>query len=219
VTTLRPTPDPPRPISVAAVCFDFDGTLTAHGAIDFQAIRAAVGVPEDTFILEHLATLAEHERGEALATVERFESEAAARSRPGAGVEQAVVALRSLGLPLGIVTRNGWAAVQRALQNFLRVTLSDFDVVVTRDDGLPTKPAPDQLLAACERLGVEPAETMMVGDFRLDVESGRAAGAITVYVYDEANTGQHPVDGCDFVIDSLRELPGIVQPRLADAAG
>jgi len=38
------------------------------------------------------------------------------------------------------------------------------------------KPAPEMILLACERLGVEPGESAYVGDAPEDMVAGRAAG-------------------------------------------
>ena len=203
---------------VSAVLFDFDGTLTAQGAIDFAAMRSAVGVPDGSFILEHLDGLASSVRTDALVTVERFEREAAERSFPNDGAEGSIAALRDLGILLAIVTRNGRAAILRALENFSTVTADDFGAIVTRDDGLPPKPAPDQLLEACRQLRVMPGDAMMVGDFRLDVEAGTAAGVFTVYLDDPEDRlrGEDAsVTGFDRKITSLRELPVLVRERHA----
>ena len=48
-------------------------------------------------------------------------------------------------------------------------------VIGGNDVPLP-KPAPDMLLRACEMLGVEPDQAVMVGDSRFDREAARAAG-------------------------------------------
>ena len=50
------------------------------------------------------------------------------------------------------------------------------DAVVCADDGLPVKPAPDMVLAICDRVGVAPARTAVVGDSVADLAMGRAAG-------------------------------------------
>jgi phosphoglycolate phosphatase-like HAD superfamily hydrolase len=44
------------------------------------------------------------------------------------------------------------------------------------DDGIPNKPAPDPVLRLCERLGVPPDRTAVVGDSPADLRMGRAAG-------------------------------------------
>lgn len=51
------------------------------------------------------------------------------------------------------------------------------DCLVCGDDGLPSKPAPDMLLAACERLKVDPGRTAVVGDTQADLLMAQRAGA------------------------------------------
>ena len=41
---------------IKGVLFDFDGTLTRPGALDFPAIKQELGCPADQAILEYLET-------------------------------------------------------------------------------------------------------------------------------------------------------------------
>jgi len=51
------------------------------------------------------------------------------------------------------------------------------------DEGCPCrKPRPGMVLAACREIGVEPAETVVIGDIGTDVAAARAAGARAVLV-------------------------------------
>ena len=58
------------------------------------------------------------------------------------------------------------------------------------DEGFP-KPHPDMLLALMDRLGVEPAETLMIGDTTHDLELARNAGVSALAVA----YGAHPSAG------------------------
>jgi HAD superfamily hydrolase (TIGR01549 family) len=80
--------------------------------------------------------------------------------------------LRARDVRIGIVTRNSRAAVSLLLQ---RIPLPH-DILLTRDDVPRTKPDPIHLHIALERLGVERAQAIMVGDHHMDVVAGRAAG-------------------------------------------
>jgi phosphoglycolate phosphatase-like HAD superfamily hydrolase len=55
-----------------------------------------------------------------------------------------------------------------------------FSGLVAGDDDMPGKPAPDGVLALCERQGVDPGRTVVVGDSWVDIAAGTAAGARTV---------------------------------------
>jgi hydrogenase expression/formation protein HypE len=216
----RGLPRPPRPFRLEAVLFDFDGTLTEPDALDFPAIKREVGCPPDRLVLEFIEALpAGEQRDEALAALERFELEGAARARPNAGAGEAVRGFRRRGLKVGVITRNGRPAIERALANFDDLDAADFDVIVTRDDPYPPKPAPDGVLGAAAAMGVDPARVLVVGDFILDALAGRAAGAVTAFLTNRESAGAPlragpgcPEEGaCDFVLASLDELGGIVR--------
>jgi len=216
------SPRGPRPFRLRAVLFDFDGTLTRPGALDFPAVKREVGCPPDGLVLEWIEALpAGAQRDTALAALERFELAAAAGSEPNAGAERVIRGLRAQGLKIGVLTRNGLPAVRRALARFRDLDAGDLDVIVTRDDGIPPKPTPDGVLHAAAAMGVPPEETLVVGDYVLDMEAGRAAGALTAYLTN-GGAGELPGNAahelgrpehaaCDFVVHSLADLDDIVR--------
>ena len=58
------------------------------------------------------------------------------------------------------------------------------DTTVSVLDTKRGKPAPDPMLLACERLCLTPSECLCVGDSPFDLQSGNAAGCVTVAVED-----------------------------------
>ncbi len=80
-------------------------------------------------------------------------------------------------LPKAIIT-NGPSDVQRAAINALKLEHHFQTIVVSGDaDVCIAKPNPRIFQIACERLGVEPRDTLMIGDrLDLDVEGAIAAG-------------------------------------------
>jgi hydrogenase expression/formation protein HypE len=235
-----------RPYRVQGVLFDFDDTLTLPGALDFEYIRTEVGCPPHKAILEFIAELpSAAARREASARLVELELEAAGRAQPNPAASQVVSWLRERGQPAGILTRNGRAAVERALQNFPGLSPLDFAVIVSRDDDVPPKPSADGVLLAARRMGVPPHELLVVGDFVFDILAGRAAGAVTVLLqtadplsagYAEAAlleetrrtgrfvAGNLGADGSldpepDVVIADLGHLPAVVRLGLPLPAG
>ena len=88
-------------------------------------------------------------------------------------------------------------------------------VMVTAEEVTRGKPDPEGYLAAADRLGVDPAEALVVEDAPPGVEAGRAAGAAVVGV---TSTHTAPELGAaDVVIETLEELPGVLA-REFDAA-
>ncbi len=210
----------PRAYRVQGVLFDFDGTLTRPFAIDFQAIKAAIECPPDQTILEFIAALPdENRRRQCQATLHGMEMEAAGLSRPHEGAEELIAFLQTSGLPVGILTRNSAAAVERALENFDRTGMNDFDLIITRDDPVSPKPSPEGVLQAAGRFKIEPDELLLVGDFHFDIQAGQRAGALTVLL-DNGDTGHSVPDlHADFTVQSLAEVQTIVRYGLPLPAG
>jgi HAD superfamily hydrolase (TIGR01509 family) len=204
--------------TLKAVVFDFDGTLTRPGSLDFSAIRQAVGGPAGQPILEFIATLPDGEpRNKANRILERFEREAAEKSMPNAGAENLVILLKNLQLKLGILTRNSLHSINFALRNFRNIGKSDFGAIITRHDPAQPKPHPDGVLLTAKKLGVPPDSMLIVGDYVFDVEAGRRAGARTAFLVSESTT-HFPDPPADFTIKALDELKAIVRPLILERA-
>ncbi|HEY9750095.1 MAG TPA: HAD family hydrolase [Allocoleopsis sp.] len=95
----------------------------------------------------------------------------------------ALACLRSLkagGVKTAILSSDSTANVQDFAQRYELEAY--FDLLMGTGQG-PTKPDPQLLLQACASLGVEPAQTLMVGDSSADLvmaRSARVAGGIGV---------------------------------------
>jgi len=191
---------------IKGVLFDFDGTLTLPGALDFQAIRREMNCPPDIPILEWLETVPAERKPPLMKILESAEEKAAEESLPNVGAEECLLTLRDRGVLLGIITRNSLPSVRVALERFETVRLLDFSTVITRDDSLP-KPHPDGVHKACERMGLAASELMVVGDFRFDVIAGKAAGACTVLLTNGRRSVMAPGDPePDFTVARLEEI-------------
>ena len=191
---------------IKGVLFDFDGTLTLPGALDFPAIKKELNCPPDIPILEWLETVPAERKPPLMKILESAEEKAAEESLPNVGAEECLLTLRDKGVLLGIITRNSLPSVRVALERFETVRLLDFSTVITRDDSLP-KPHPDGVHKACERMGLAASELMVVGDFRFDVMAGKAAGACTVLL----TNGRRSVMAAgdpepDFTVARLEEI-------------
>jgi len=57
-----------------------------------------------------------------------------------------------------------------------------FDVIVTGFSAEHTKPYPDPVLLAAQKMGVPPESCLMIGDTTVDIRAGKSAGAQTVGV-------------------------------------
>lgn len=193
-------------LDIKGVLFDFDGTLTLPGALDFPAIKKALGCPLDQPILEYLESQPPDRRPGLMKILEEEEGVAAEASLPNRGAERCLCTLKGRGILMGILTRNSLGSVRKALERFEGVSVDDFAAIVTREISLP-KPQADGVIKAARRMGLQPEELVVVGDFRFDVMAGKAAGAKTVFL---TNGGKSPISPDDpkpdYTLDYLEEL-------------
>lgn len=204
---------------IRAVLFDFDGTLTRPGALDFGRIKQALNCPSDLPILEYIRSIGDvARRQDALDQLDRFELEGARVSQPNHGAQRLVQWLKAKGLAVGVITRNSLGSVLRAFENFDRIGADDFDVMVTRDTDVAPKPSGDGIVWAARQLGVHCREILEVGDYLFDPQAGLAAGALTVLL-DPGQDARLTETACHFRISHLDELRPIIRAGLALAPG
>lgn len=202
-----------RPYRIQAVLFDFDGTLTAPGAIDFKLIRHRIGCPPGMLILEYIESLeTSAERREAIATVNDFEMEAAGKTQPNTGAERIIEDLKAMGVKVGVITRNSRLAIERSLENFESTAIESFELIISRDDPVAPKPEPDGVLHAAEIFGVAAEEILVVGDVVFDIDAAHNARSLSAFITN-GDTGAVP-EQANFIIHSLHELESIVEMGL-----
>jgi len=200
-----------KPYRISAVLFDFDGTLTKPGALDFSVIKEKLGCPQDTPVLEFIENLPNQQRRtEAFDQLNQFENRGALESEPNPGAEDLIRSIHSKNIPLGIITRNSMEAVTTALKNFDNIDLHDFHVIITRDDPVMPKPSPEGVLLAADKLHLKPQEMLMVGDFIFDIEAGINAGTLTALLDVDPRVDKNRL-ACDFVVSCLGDLKPIIE--------
>ncbi|QXH47576.1 HAD family hydrolase [Pseudomonas xanthosomatis] len=160
--------------------FDMDGTLTV-AVHDFAAIREALEIPTEHDILTHLAALPAQEAAAKHAWLLEHERDLAVASKAAEGAVELVRELAARGCRLAILTRNARELAHVTLEAIGLADCFPVEQVLGRDEAAP-KPDPDGLLQIAQAWGVAPAEMVMVGDYRFDLDCGRAAGTRTVLV-------------------------------------
>jgi HAD superfamily hydrolase (TIGR01509 family) len=185
-----------------AVIFDLDGTLT-QPLLDFDAMRAEIGLPPGP-ILEQLAHADAATQARAEEILRRHEREAIAQATLADGCAELLEHLAAREIPAAILTRN----IREVVDTFARTFGFSFAAVYTREDG-PHKPSPEGVFTLCRQMGVAPAETLVVGDYKFDILAGRNAGCATVLVTTTHSPAPHELPEWgppDRIIASLREL-------------
>jgi HAD superfamily hydrolase (TIGR01549 family) len=185
---------------IRGILFDLDGTLV-DSRLDFVAMRQEMELPPDQPILEALAGLAPQHAERCRAILDRHELAGAERAILLPGVPELLDWLHRRGIRQAIATRNSRQITTTTLS---KVGVA-FDLVLTRDDG-PVKPDPWPVLHACTMWDLMPQEVVVIGDFRFDVEAGRAAGSRTVLLTHPHDPRLHPnTEGADLLLASLAE--------------
>ena len=110
--------------------------------------------------------------------------------------------------PMAVVS----ARDERSTVSFLKqFDLSKyFDPIVTGLSAPHTKPYPDPILLAAQKMGVQPHECLMIGDTTVDIRAGKAAGAQTVGVL--CGFGEEPELkqlGADLILKSTADVPAL----------
>ena len=126
------------------------------------------------------------------------------------GVLEGLQALRDLGLRLACITNKPNAFARPLLQ---AKGLGGFFDHAFGGDAFPhKKPHPMPLLKACEALGTQPAQTLMVGDSSNDAAAARAAGCPVVLVSYGYNHGE-PVASAspDAIVDRIDQIPALLR--------
>jgi len=94
--------------------------------------------------------------------------------------------------------------------------LKDIDIIITQQDLKYTKPHPEGLTKAIQQLGLNPDETIYVGDLPHDIQAGKRAGTKTVAVvnFDEAKEGKREIleqYKPDYIINHVKDLPVLIE--------
>jgi HAD superfamily hydrolase (TIGR01549 family) len=217
---------------IRGLCFDVDGTLSdtddamvarfTRGLLPFRRLLGSravedlarrivmgietpgnfiMGIPDRFGLDEPLYRLSE--------AINRLQARRVAKAFwivPG--VREALESLRPH-FPMSVVS----ARDERSCLDFLNQydLLGLFDAVATAHTCEHTKPYPDPIHWAAEKMGLSAADCLMIGDTVVDIRSGKAAGAQTVGVLcgfgEEKELARA---GADLIVRSTTHIPGLL---------
>lgn len=96
------------------------------------------------------------------------------------GTEEMLEGLKRKGYKLSIVTSRFNASTEEGLKLF--GIWDYFDAMIGADDTKIHKPHPEPAILGCKKLGVAPADSLMVGDSIFDLQCGHSAGTDACFV-------------------------------------
>ncbi|MFJ4144641.1 N-acetylmuramic acid 6-phosphate phosphatase MupP [Pseudomonas sp. NPDC089734] len=216
-----------------AVLFDMDGTLL-DTAPDFIAISQAMladrGFPAvaDKLIRDEIsggakamvaATFALSPNDPAfeplrLEFLERYQRDCAVHSKLFDGMAELLADIEKSGLIWGVVTNKPVRFAQPIMEQLGLDKRSA--LLICPDHVTYSKPHPEPLILACNKLDLDPASVLFVGDDLRDIESGRDAGTRTAAVrYGYIHPNDNPDHwGADVVVDHPLDLRKVLDNAL-----
>ena len=188
-----------EPAGIRGVIFDMDGVLTdSEPLINAAAIamfsEMGLAVQPDDFLPfvgagedRYIGGVAEKYRfpldlpGAKRRTYEIYLELVPARLKAFPGAPELVRACRQAGLRLAVASSADEVKISANLRQ-IGLPRETWDAVVTGEDVGPKKPAPDIFLSAAAKLGLAPAECVVVEDAVNGVQAAKAAGMRCVAV-------------------------------------
>ena len=100
------------------------------------------------------------------------------KSRPYPGIPELLDALTARGLKMAVLSNKPHELTQKAIEGLLPAWR--FEVVMGERPPVPRKPDPSSALEIANRLGVEPARFLYLGDTATDMKTANAAAMYAV---------------------------------------
>lgn len=220
----------PFPQPVQAVIFDMDGLLVDTERVYFDAVlKACTSVGHEmTEAFAH--SMIGVPGQECVAMIEAHFGAAFPMDAFGAEYDRLVAARLALGIPLRSGARElvtflaGNAVPQAVASSSRRATverylsgvdlIGHFAALVCREDVSKPKPDPEPFLKAADRLGVAPANCLVLEDSYHGVAAAHAAGAMPVMVPDLLSPTDEVRAHCITVADDLAAVHRLLERAL-----
>ena len=125
------------------------------------------------------------------------------------GVSEILTKVRTNGSKTALVTG---ADKHRILQSVPKDFINHFDVVVTSDDIVNTKPNPEPYIKAAGLLGVEPADCVVLENAPLGIQAGKAARMFVIAF--KSTLSDCYLSDADLVLESITDLLGLIKTSI-----
>lgn len=211
-------------MAVRAVIFDLDGVIVSTDAMHYQAWKSVAdeeGIHFDEIINNRLRGVSRMESLDIILeragrTYSGAEKQALADTKNARYVEllmnltpedvapevlRVLDALRAKGIKIAV----GSSSKNTPLILGQIGLEGAFDAVADGGDIRRTKPAPDLFLIAARRLGVEPAECVVVEDAQAGIKAAKAGGMLAAAIGDAVRSNE-----ADFKLGSIGDLLDLI---------
>jgi beta-phosphoglucomutase family hydrolase len=213
-----------------AVIFDWDGVVvdsSAHHERSWEVLATKRGLPlppdhfkrgfgkKNNVIIPDLGWAADPTEVDALAHEKEEIYRAMVREKgiePLPGVRELLAGLREKGIPCAIASSTERANLDLPLD--LMGLRDFFQVIVSGEEVLHGKPDPAVFLVAAKRLGIVPADCVVIEDALVGIEAAKRAGMAVLAV---ATT--NPLEALGSADAAIGSMAEVTPARLAALAG
>lgn len=212
---------------IKALCFDVDGTLSDTD--DLYAKRVSPYLPRVFFPDPDQAARrmvmwvespgnallgfadqvgVDDEMGAVINWMSRHQTNTLKKFLLIPGVDEMLAALKGR-YPMAVVSARHEKSTMHFLEQFDLVKY--FDAVITGLSAPHTKPFPDPIILAAQKMGVTADECLMIGDTTVDIRAGKTAGAQTVGVLCGFGEEQELLQfGADLILSNTSEVADVL---------
>lgn len=214
-------------MTYAAAIFDLDGTLldtltdlcnSANHALKAvgqptyprEAYNTLVGQGVDNLFIDALGPAHQHLHSQAVAAFHahyadhRFDT-----TQPYPGIWRLLTTLQDNKIPIGVLSNKPHLATVDVINRYFSEL--DWAVVRGHKPGTAPKPAPGSAREVIAQIGVAPEQCVYVGDTKVDMLTGKAAGMFTVGVsWGFRSVKELQDNGADAIVDSADELVKLI---------
>lgn len=130
------------------------------------------------------------------------------------GLDELLQQLQNKQIPWGVVTNKPRYLAEKLLKHFKWT--QGCAVLVCPDDVKQTKPHPEPMYLACQKLLVDPSACIYVGDHIRDIQAGKAAGMMTAVAAFGYITPDVDIQtwGADAILQTPRSLSDWILQRV-----
>lgn len=206
-----------------AAIFDLDGTLldtltdlcsSANAALEqvgrptheLDAYRTLVGQGVDNLFIDALGPGHQHLHSQAVAAFHaHYADHRYDTTAPYPGIWRLLTALQASGIKLGVLSNKPHRATADVIDRYFADL--KWDVVRGHKPGTAPKPVPTSAREVIREMGVPAERCVYVGDTKVDMLTGKAAGMFTVGVsWGFRSVKELQDNGADAIIHSADEL-------------